>query len=572
MIRDLNTDKNSCAAWIAKFLLNRKVEYIFGLQGGHIQPIWDNCYKLGIKIIDVRDEKAAVHMAQAYSHFTGNVGVAMVTAGPGVTNTVTGIANAFLSSIPVLLIGGCTPIPQNNMGPLQDIPHVDILKSVTNYSRTARVPEQVIRELDLAFSCAIGNTGNPGPSYFEVPTDILRESVDEKLILEDWMIEKKPYNIYPNSSDIDKAIYTIKNSKKPIIITGRGALDSSQQILKFINKFNIPYLDTQDSRGMIPHSNPNNIFAARSKAMAEADLVILLGRKLDYQLAFGSPAIFKKAKFIRISGSVSELMDNRRGFPEILSNPGVAIEQIHHKLHKTNFDKSWVTNIKKFHLEKVSKLSGKKIRKIGDDNKINPNLIFEGLKNIIDDDFVGIADGGDILSFARVGLHSKYYLDSGVFGCLGVGVPYAIAASKVFKEKKIICVTGDGSFGFNAMEIDTAVKNKSNICVIISNNGGWNIEKHDQRLNYGNRVYATSLPHCDYAALAKSLGAYGVRVEDPEKLEKSLIEALDNTPSVVDVITSSTILSSDAIKGLGFVRKYQALDVWDDMEIDFKKK
>ncbi|GIS24106.1 MAG: hypothetical protein CM15mP124_5860 [Alphaproteobacteria bacterium] len=195
MIQDLNTDNNSCAAWIAKFLINRKVEIVFGLQGGHIQPIWDHCYKLGIKIIDVRDEKAAVHMAQAYSYFTGKVGIAMVTAGPGVTNTVTGIANAFLSNIPVLLIGGCAPLQQNNMGPLQDIPHVDILKPVTNYSRTARVPDQVIRELDLAFSYAIGNMGNPGPSYFEVPTDILRESVDDKLVLEDWMVEK-PYNIF----------------------------------------------------------------------------------------------------------------------------------------------------------------------------------------------------------------------------------------------------------------------------------------------------------------------------------------------------------------------------------------
>ena len=511
-------------------------------------------------------------MAQAYSYFTGKVGIAMVTAGPGVTNTVTGIANAFLSNIPVLLIGGCAPLQQNNMGPLQDIPHVDILKPVTNYSRTARVPDQVIRELDLAFSYAIGNMGSPGPSYFEVPTDILRESVDDKLVLEDWMVEKKPYNIYPSSNDIDKAINTINNSKKPLIITGRGALKGGQQILKFINKYNIPYLDTQDSRGLIPQSNSNNIFAARSKAMSEADLVILLGRKLDYQLAFGSPAVFKEAKFIRISESALELTDNRRGFPEILSDPGLAIELIHNKLNKSNFDETWINDIKNFHLEKIKKVLDKKVNKTGDDNKINPNLIFEKLKNIIDDDFIGIADGGDILSFARVGLHSKYYMDSGTFGCLGVGIPYAIAASKVFKEKKIICITGDGSFGFNAMEIDTAVKNNSDICVIISNNGGWNIEKHDQRLNYGNRVYATSLAHSDYAALAKSLGAYGVRVEDPEKLEQALSEALNNTPSVVDVITSSTILSSDATKGLGFVPKYQALDVWDDMEIEFRKK
>ena len=173
MIQDLNTDNNSCAAWIAKFLINRKVEIVFGLQGGHIQPIWDHCYKLGIKIIDVRDEKAAVHMAQAYSYFTGNVGVALVTAGPGVTNTITGIANAYLSSSSVLLIGGCTPLPQSNMGPLQDIPHVEILKPITKFARTARVAEQVIRELDLAYSYAQGTFGEAGPSYLEIPTDIL---------------------------------------------------------------------------------------------------------------------------------------------------------------------------------------------------------------------------------------------------------------------------------------------------------------------------------------------------------------------------------------------------------------
>ncbi len=571
MIKDLNKDTDSCAAWIAKFFVERKIEFIFGLQGGHIQPIWDHCYKLGVEIIDVRDEKAAVHMAQAYSYFTGKVGVAMVTAGPGVTNTVTGIANAFLSNIPILLIGGCTPIPQSNMGPLQDIPHVEILKPITNYSRTARVPEQLIRELDLAYSYAIGNMGDPGPSYFEVPTDILRENVDNKMILKEWMIEKKQYRLYPSLLDIDEAVNRIKKSKKPIVISGRGALNSGKQILNFINKFNIPYLDTQDSRGLISKSNPNNIFAARSKAISEADLVILLGRKLDYQLAFGSPAVFKEAKFIRISEIASELTDNRRGFPEILSNPGEAIDQITMRLSGTNFDVAWINNIKKFHLEKIKKVSNKKIKEIGDDNKINPNLIFEKIKKLLNDDFVGIADGGDILSFARVGLQSKYYLDSGVFGCLGVGIPYSIAASKVFKNKKIICVIGDGSFGFNAMEIDTAVRNKSKICIIVSNNGGWNIEKHDQRLNYGNRVYATSLPHCDYAALAKSLGAYSVRVNDPKKLEQSISDALENTPSVVDVITSSSIMSSDATKGLGFVRKYQALDVWDDMEVEFRK-
>ena len=161
--QDLNADQQSCAAWIARFLKARGIDRIFGLQGGHIQPIWDHVARQGIRIIDVRDEGAAVHMAHAHAELTGQFGVAMVTAGPGVTNTVTAIANASLARIPVLLIGGCTSRPQANMGPLQDIPHVDILRPVTRTSRTARVPEQVVRELDEAVARAMGDNGEPGP-------------------------------------------------------------------------------------------------------------------------------------------------------------------------------------------------------------------------------------------------------------------------------------------------------------------------------------------------------------------------------------------------------------------------
>ena len=180
---DLNQDELSCAAWVARFLVARGVDRVFGLQGGHIQPIWDHLGRLGIRIVDVRHECAAVHMAQAHAELTGGLGVAMVTAGPGVTNTVTGMANASLARMPVLLIGGCTSRPQANMGPLQDIPHVDILRPVTRYSRTARVADQVVRELDEAVARALGDLGEPGPAYIEIPTDVLRAHVPENLVL-----------------------------------------------------------------------------------------------------------------------------------------------------------------------------------------------------------------------------------------------------------------------------------------------------------------------------------------------------------------------------------------------------
>src|SRR5580658_9559656 len=190
MTQDLNADQQSCAGWIARFLKARSIDRIFGLQGGHIQPMWDHVARLGIRIIDVRDEGAAVHMAHAHAELTGNFGVAMVTAGPGVTNTVTAIANAYLARIPLLLIGGCPPRPQVNMGPLQDIPHVDILRPVTRASRTLRVPDQVIRELDEAVARAMGDSGEPGPVYVEIPTDVLRTKVGPQLVLDEWMKAK----------------------------------------------------------------------------------------------------------------------------------------------------------------------------------------------------------------------------------------------------------------------------------------------------------------------------------------------------------------------------------------------
>jgi acetolactate synthase-1/2/3 large subunit len=163
--QDLNSSTTTVAAWLAHAMKERGIDRIFGLQGGHIQPIWDHVARLGIRIIDVRDEGAAVHMAHAHAELTGGIGIVMVTAGPGVTNTVSGVANASLARAPVVVIGGCTSRPQANMGPLQDIPHVDILKPVCRYARTARVPEQALREFDEALACALGDLGEPGPAY-----------------------------------------------------------------------------------------------------------------------------------------------------------------------------------------------------------------------------------------------------------------------------------------------------------------------------------------------------------------------------------------------------------------------
>lgn len=566
--QDLNRDEDSVAAWIAHVLEARGVDRIFGLQGGHIQPIWDHLAKRGIRIIDVRDEGAAVHMAHAHAELTGTLGVVMVTAGPGVTNCVTGVANASLARVPVLLIGGCTSRPQANMGPLQDIPHVAIMGPVARYSRTARVPEQVIRELDEAIARAMGDMGEPGPSYIEVPTDVLRARLPASLVPTDWIAAKPVRRGLPEPDRVAEAVLAIRAARRPLVVSGRGARGAGASLVAFLDASDALYLDTQESRGLVPPDHPAVVGAVRAAAMAQADLVITLGRKLDYQLGFGSPAVFPDATFIRLSDTAGELVDNRRGTPEILADVDLALSAITEALGNDpgERDQDWLTGLRGKHAERIEKGRTSAAPKTGPDGKIHPLAIFEALRDVADPDHIAVADGGDLLSFARVGLASTTYMDAGAFGCLGVGVPFAIAAALAFPDRQVISVNGDGAYGINAMEIDTAVRHDAKAVFIVSNNAAWNIERFDQEFNYGGRVVGTTLRHSDYAAMARALGAHGERVEDPADLADAIRRGIENAPAVIDVVTSQGAVSSDARKGLGFVPDYQALTAWDDAE------
>ena len=563
---DLNADHDSCAAWIARFLKARGVDRIFGLQGGHIQPIWDHAAQLGVRIIDVRHEVAAVHMAHAHAELTDELGVAMVTAGPGVTNTTTAVANASLARAPVLVIGGCTSRAQANLGPLQDIPHVDILRPVTRQARTLRVADQVIREFDEGVARAFGDLGEPGPVYLEIPTDVLRAHVPANLVLEEWMRPKKPRVIHPDPTAITQAVEVLWSAKRPLVVTGRGARQAGPAIVRLLDSLGAVYLDTQESRGLVPASHPAAVGAMRALAMTEADTVLVIGRKLDYQLAYGSPAVFPNAKFIRLADTPGELIDNRRGDPEILATPALALDAIVAAAgnRQPAVDKPWVEGLQKRHRERSAKAGPKYA--IGSDGRVDPRAVFQALREKTKPDCIAIADGGDFLSFARVVLEATTYMDAGAFGCLGVGTPYAVAASLAYPGRQVVCVTGDGAFGLNAMEIDTAVRHGAKIVVIVSNNAAWNIERHDQETNYGGRVVGTLLAHSDYAGMARALGAYGERVENPEGLPGAIERAICNAPALVDVVTSQTVVSSDATKGLGFVPEFQPLTAWDDLE------
>jgi acetolactate synthase I/II/III large subunit len=563
------TSSRTVAEIVARFLVARGVDRIFGLQGGHIQPIWDHLHQLGVRIVDVRDEGAAVHMAHAHAVLTGGVGVCMATAGPGVTNCVTAITNAHLERVPVLLIGGCPPVPQDDLGPLQGIDHAAIMAPVTRSSRTLRVADQIARDLDKAWSMADGDGNPPGPVYLEIPTDVLRETVPAACVLDEHLRAKPRRVLKPDSDDIARAAELLRAAKRPLVVTGRGAQRAGAALTRLLDASGAVYLDTQESRGLVDPAHASVVGAVRARAMQEADCVLVVGRKLDYQMAYGSPAVFKQARFVRIADHADELRDNRRGEVEVLADAALALDALARSVGSPSaaLDRAWTAALRSEHVKRAAKYAeGLGQAPAGKDGHMHPNRIFAALRKVLQPDAITVADGGDLLSFARMGLETKHYLDAGAFGCLGVGTPYAVAAALAHPERQVVAITGDGAFGINAMEIDSAQRHGAKAVFIVSNNAAWNIERLDQEMNYGGRVVGTTLAWSDYAAMARAFGLHAERVTDPARLEGAMRDAFANAPALIDVVTTQHALSSDAGKGLGWVPDRQALTAWDEAE------
>jgi acetolactate synthase-1/2/3 large subunit len=557
------------AELVARFLVARGVDRIFGLQGGHIQPIWDQLHRHGVRIVDVRDEGAAVHMAHAHAALSGQVGVCMATAGPGVTNCVTAITNAHLERVPVLLIGGCPPVPQDDLGPLQGIDHAAIMAPVTRASRTLRVADQVARDLDKAWAMAEGDGNPPGPVYVEFPTDVLRAPVPAACVLDEHLRPKRRPPLAPDSGEVARAAALLREARRPLVITGRGARRAGAALLRLLDASGAVYLDTQESRGLVDGAHPAVVGAVRAKAMQETDLVLVVGRKLDYQMAYGSPVVFRQARFVRIADHADELRDNRRGEVELLADAGLALDALASALGKPSavLDTAWAAALRAEHVKRAARhVESMASAPAGRDGHLHPNRIFAALRKVLAPDAITIADGGDLLSFARMGLEPREYLDAGAFGCLGVGTPYGVAAALLHPDRQVVVVTGDGAFGINAMEIDSAKRHGAKAVFIVSNNAAWNIERLDQEMNYGGRVVGTTLAWSDYAGMARAFGLHAERVTDPARLEGAIKEALANAPALIDVVTTQDALSSDAGKGLGWVPDYQPLTAWDDAE------
>src|SRR3984957_3703343 len=275
----MEKSSDTVANLIARVLAARGVTRVFALCGGHIMPIWMSLDKHGIRIIDVRDERAAVHMAQAHAELTGELGVALVTAGPGMTNAITGIANAHVSRAPVLVLSGGNPRPQENRGGLQDMDHTQLVRSITRYARTVREPSLVLQELDEAILRAFGEGGEPGPSYMEFPTDTLRGIVPKPLQLEEHLAAKPRAVTRPDPAQVAKAVDLLWSARRVLVISGRGARGAGPELVALLDRLGAVYLDTGESRGLVPDNHPSVVGAMRGAVMGDADIILTIGRR-----------------------------------------------------------------------------------------------------------------------------------------------------------------------------------------------------------------------------------------------------------------------------------------------------
>jgi acetolactate synthase-1/2/3 large subunit len=564
--------ERSAAALIARLLKARGVERVFALCGGHVMPLWMRLDAEGIGIVDVRDERAAVYMAHAHAELTGGLGVALVTAGPGVTNAMTGIANAQVSRAPVLVLSGTPPRAQENRGALQDMVHTALVAPLTRYARTVREPDLVLQELDEAVARALGQGGEPGPVFLDFPVDTLRAEVAAAVQLPERFAPRPRVRSLPDPEAVSAAVELLWSARRPLVISGRGARGAGPALGRLLDRTGALYLDTGESRGLVSDDHPSVVAAMRAAVMQQADLIVTIGRKLDFQLAYGSPAVFGDAKFLRIADTAAELRDNRRGAAEVLATPGEALNALLAAAgsREPATDRAWAAEMRRQHLARADRLlTSMATAAPGSDGLMHPNRLVAALREALPADAVVVADGGDFLSFARVGLPAATYLDPGALGCIGVGTPFGVAAALACPGRLVLVATGDGAFGFNAMEIDTAVRHRAPVLVVVANNGSWAIEVRDQQETHG-KVVGTRLQFADHAAMARAFGAHGERVARAEELPAAIARArqalAEGRPALLDVLVTPEAASSDARSGLAWVPDLQPLAAWDEAE------
>ncbi len=524
----------------AKALKEAGVEAIFTLSGGHIMPIYDGCIDEGIKVVDVRHEQAAVHAADSWARCNpGKVGVAAITAGPGVTDGVTGIANAWRANSPILVFGGQGPFENLRRGSLQEMDHLGVVRPITKYCdavyETKRIPEYI----ELAIRHAV--SGIPGPAYLEIPMDVFMGQVEEDVTIP--RIRTQPPRISPDRDEVRRAIEILQKSERPMLMAGTSVKwsQAAEEMNRFISETHIPTYVNGMGRGTVPHDSPEFLNRSRRDALKGIDCIILAGTLLDFRMRFGQ-TIPADAKIIQLDMDATLIGQNRQADVPLVGNLACAFELMQEEMKnqgaKLDFT-AWRDELRGIEVEAEKKVES---ALNSDEVPIDPQRMCREVRDWLEtlDRPIVIGDGGDIVATAAKILPVKgegAWMDPGPLGTLGVGMPFAIAAKLAHPDRPVVIIYGDGSFGFNGFEYDTAVRFGLPIIGVLGNDAAWGQMMRPQGAVYGwDRLEGVLLNRTRYDKVVEALGGHGEHVTEPGDMRAALDRAVaSGKPALLNV-------------------------------------
>ncbi|HTV46213.1 MAG TPA: thiamine pyrophosphate-binding protein [Stellaceae bacterium] len=507
---------------LARCLKAQGVKDVFFIMGGPMLDAELACIKEGIRLIDTRHEQGAAYMAQAYSRVTQGPGVCMAASGPATLNFGTGLANALIDGCPVVALGGSSPISQFGRQVFQEIDQVAALKACVKYADRVHNLKRLPQQVNFAFQKALN--GKPGPVYLDFPGDVLYMTVEEGDV--DWsycgrpIIKARPY---AEPKVLNALVDAIGAARQPIIVSGSGVLWSQawDEMRAFVERAGIPFYTTPQGRGVVPDDHPYSYLTMRNDAFREADLIIILGTRTNYVIGHALPPRFSaEAKIARIDIDPEEMGLSARNIDiPLVGDCKSVLQQLCEALDAKTADRfaGWRRKLADGEAKKRIRAGGN----YPTDGDIHPLRLCEEVKNFMQREAILSVDGQEILNFGRQSIPTfvpGHRLNSGPFGTMGVGLPFAVGAKAAKPSAQVICLHGDGSFGQNAMELDTAVRHKLPLLCIISLNGGWTADPE------GNKP-GRYLGYTRYDKMAEALGCYAEYVEEPEGIRPALQRA-----------------------------------------------
>ena len=509
---------------IARCLQKEGITDLFYIMGGPMLLAEATCVKEGIRMIDVRHEQAAAFMCQAYSRLKQVPSVCMAASGPGVTNLITGMANALVDCCPVVALGGSSPLSQFGRQVFQEIDQVELMRGCCKYVdrliNLKRIPQQINFGLQKAI------LGKPGPVYLDCPGDMLYQKIDENLV--DWSFAGRPILDSRPMGDprqVDALIGALAEAKNPLIVSGSGVIWSRAwaEMQAFVEAAGVPFYTTPQGRGVVPDDHPYSFLSMRSGAFKEADLIVVLGTRMNYIIGHASPPRFgPAAKIARIDIDPTEIGAAARyvDIPIVGDCKAVLGQLLQGIKGRINPDKyaGWRKQLADGEVAKRSSAGANKLQEDGD---IHPVRMLEAVRDFAKRDAILCVDGQETLNYGRLTIPTfspGHRLNSGPFGTMGVGLPFGVGAKVACPDKQVIVVHGDGSMGLNAMELDTAIRHKIPILVVISLNGGWTGDPKREKPG-------RDLGYTRYDKICEALGGYGEYITKVEDIRPALERA-----------------------------------------------